>query len=149
VSQVLRNGNGAGTPAQPGRVHRREQRFEIPIEIEVSGIGRDGKAFHECAVTSNVSEWGCAFPLSVELKADDIIAVRVLSTNASDPAPTGQTMFQVVRVQRDKDGWAVGAWKMDGGDTWATTIQKIAKSKGREAESIAALPSPPRKVPGP
>jgi hypothetical protein len=96
-----------------------------------------------------VSEWGCAFPLSVELKPDDIIAVRVISKDMSEPAPTEQTMFQVVRVQRNQDGWEVGAWKMDGGDAWAATIQKIARLKVREPESIAASPSPPGKVPDP
>jgi hypothetical protein len=149
MSQVVKNRNGRDKPASRSRDQRREQRFEIAIQIEVSGIGRNGKAFHERTVTSNVSEWGCAFPLSVELNPDDIVAVRVISTNTTEAAPTGQAMFQVVRVRRDKDGWVVGAWKMDAGDRWATTIQKIAKLKGYEPESIAATPSPPREVPEP
>jgi PilZ domain len=143
MSQICRNRNGGDSHGAPaGREERREERFAIAIEIEVSGIGRDGKAFHQRTVTTNVSIWGCAFPLSVELKPDDIIAVRMISTTAKELPQTGQAMFQVVRVTREADGWAVAAWKMDGGDAWGDTVQNIAKSKGSDAPSHATTRDP-------
>jgi hypothetical protein len=49
---------------------RREVRYDVALEIEVSGIDQDGQAFHERTVTRDVSEWGCGFLVNTERKVD-------------------------------------------------------------------------------
>jgi len=43
---------------------RREDRFALPFEIEVSGINSDGEVFHVAVQTRNVSQWGCGIPFA-------------------------------------------------------------------------------------
>jgi hypothetical protein len=66
---------------------RREMRYEVPIEIEISGLDRKGLVFHERTLTRNVSEWGCGFTTLVELKVDDIIALRVFCPEVEESLP--------------------------------------------------------------
>ncbi|MGA8220249.1 MAG: PilZ domain-containing protein [Candidatus Acidiferrales bacterium] len=104
---------------------RRESRYAAKIEIEVSGINASGQMFHERTVTTNVSEWGCGFLLPIELKAGDIIVIRVNSADA--PAAAHQAMFQVMRVQQEAGIWTVGAWKLEGSDLWGGELERLGK----------------------
>jgi len=118
----------SGLERSIGRLEdRRDIRFEVPIEIEVSGIDRNHHVFHELTRTQNVSEWGCAFLLSVELKADDIVSLRVTSPEASEFAAARRSPFQIMRVSREKNGWLVGAYKVDNGDVWGVNLEQISK----------------------
>jgi hypothetical protein len=110
---------------------RREVRYPISIEIEVSGIDQDGQAFHERTVTKNVSEWGCSFLLSIELKPDDIVALRV----ALPKKESAQSLFQVLRVTREEARWSVAAWKVDGASAWGVDLEKVAKAAEGTRES--------------
>jgi hypothetical protein len=101
---------------------RREQRFEIAVEIEISGVSQIGNLFQERTMTRDISSWGCGFLTSVELKPDDIVAIRPIST--SDPqAPTRKSVFQVRRVSHEGNGWLVGAWKIDQEDVWGAILE--------------------------
>jgi hypothetical protein len=104
---------------------RREVRYAIPVAIVVTGTGRNGQMLHEPTVTTNISEWGCAFPLSVELAMDDIIAVRV--TPPAAPESARQSLFQVVRVTPQEGGWIVGAWKIDNEGLWGADLGRTAQ----------------------
>jgi hypothetical protein len=110
--------------AHPRR--RREARYTKPIAIEVSGIGRNGKPFHERTFTTNVSGEGCGFTTSVELKADDIVALTVTLQKSDASTQTRQSLFQIMRVMREATGWLVGAWKIDSGDFWGSDLAEIA-----------------------
>jgi hypothetical protein len=114
---------------------RREKRYSLPVEVEVSGIDRDGQVFRERTLTRNVSEWGCGFPVSVELKADDIIALRVIYSDVVKSPEVRQSLFQVRSVTREENGWLVGAWKVDEGKVWGTDLEKIAESEQGAADS--------------
>ena len=103
---------------------RFEERYEISIEIEVSGIDPNGKAFHNRTYTKNISSWGCAFLLPVELRVDDIVSVRMVSDNP-EKAPLRQSLFQVIRVTRELEGWLLGTWKMDSEDLWDAELEKL------------------------
>lgn len=116
--------------AEINQPERREMRYALAIEIEVSGIDRNGEIFREQAVTTNVSEWGCQFLLSMELKRDDIISLRMGFSGKDGLAPVQSSPFQVVRVTRDEGGWLVGAWKLGGSDIWGTALQEIVKGSG-------------------
>jgi hypothetical protein len=104
---------------------RREARHQARIEIEVSGIDPNGQMFQEQTVTTNVSEWGCGFMLSIELKPGDIVVVRVKATDQGE-GPR-QAMFQVMRAQHEESGWAVGAWKLKSGNIWGAQLEKLGK----------------------
>jgi hypothetical protein len=107
---------------------RREARYPISFDIEVSGVTRGGQPFHEKTATINVSEWGCGFLSAVELSPNDIISVRRLLNEHDAPAGSQrQAFFQVVRVERQADHWLIGAWKADGEDVWGTELDKLAK----------------------
>lgn len=104
---------------------RREARYAAKFEIEVSGIDASRQMFHERTVTTNVSEWGCGFLLPIELKAGDIVVIRVNTADAAGSAQMRQAMFQVMRAQREAGGWAVGAWKLEGSDLWAGELERL------------------------
>ena len=104
---------------------RRDVRYAIPIELEVSGINQKGAVFHERTFTRDVSEWGCSFVLSIELKADNIISICMATRDADERSPKRQSLFQVLRVTQEEDGWLVGAWKMDGESVWGTELGKL------------------------
>jgi PilZ domain len=126
-----RRKNGSGNDTKMASAHlqeRREVRYTVPIEIDVSGIDGDGEVFHERTLTRNVSQWGCGFMVSLELKPEDIVAIRVVSQDAEKSAPVRQSLFQVVRVTREENRWLVGAWKMDSGELWGIDLEKAAKA---------------------
>jgi len=106
---------------------RRELRYKVPIAIEISGINPNGEPFHERTITRNVSEWGCGFVISIELKESDMVALRVASRETGESVHARQTLFQVRRITREKDGWLVGAWKMESGNVWGADLEKIAE----------------------
>lgn len=114
---------------------RRESRYTVPIEIEISGVTQSGEVFHERTFTRDVSQWGCGFVTTVDLKADDMIALRVASRESGESVHARQSLFQVRRVSREDEGWLVGAWKMDSGDVWGADLKKIAKTEEGGLES--------------
>jgi len=109
---------------------RREERFALPFEVEVSGINRDGEVFHVTVQTRNVSQWGCGFLSPIELKKNDIVAIRVAVPEGPVAMQRPPIRFQVVRVDREDRGWAVGAWKMESDDAWGIELEKITQPQG-------------------
>jgi hypothetical protein len=128
---------------------RREIRYDVALEIEVSGIGQDAQAFHERTVTRDVSEWGCGFLVSTEMKVDDMIAIRMSSPDREGASPRPQCFYQVLRVKREGNRWLVGAWKMGGSDIWGSDLPRAAQSEGLGQEARKEEPiqgeNPPRK----
>jgi len=109
---------------------RREERFALPFEIEVSGISSDGEVFHVRVQTRNVSQWGCGFRSPIELKKNDIVAIRVAAPEGPGVIQRPPIRFQVVHVAREEKGWAIGAWKMESDDAWGIELQKMAQPQG-------------------
>ena len=109
---------------------RREERFALPFEIEVSGIKGDGEVFHVTVQTRNVSQWGCGFLSPAELKKDDIVAIRVAAPEGPVAMERPPIRFQVVRVDREERGWAIGAWKMESDDAWGIELEKMTQPQG-------------------
>ncbi|HWT87698.1 MAG TPA: PilZ domain-containing protein [Candidatus Angelobacter sp.] len=106
---------------------RREDRFALPFEIEVSGINSDGEVFHVAVQTRNVSQWGCGFLSPIELKKNDIVAIRVAVPEGPLAIERPPIRFQVVRAEREGNKWAIGAWKMEPDDAWGIELEKIAQ----------------------
>jgi hypothetical protein len=108
---------------------RREERFRLAIEIEVSGIDENGQMFRYNTVTNDVSEWGCAFLAPIQMQKDDLIALRVVSVNES-PTP-----FQVTNVVKQGDGWRIGTWKLGDADVWHVDLKKLSEQSNNESGS--------------
>jgi hypothetical protein len=126
---------GTATESQMAAAHlleRREPRYALNIEIGVSGIDQNGDVFHERTVTTNVSEWGCAFLLSVELRKDDILALHVVYSDKAQRNSPPEAMFQVMRVIPEGDQWFVGTWKMDAEDVWGSALETAADPEPAE-----------------
>jgi len=109
---------------------RREARYPVPFEIEVSGIDRNGSMFRQQARTHSVSTWGCGFLSATQLKKGDIISIRVLSGPGKETGFTPQLPFQVVYVQREGGGWSIGSVKMEEGEMWGADLKSLAHSHG-------------------
>jgi len=114
---------------------RRELRYKVSIPIEISGFDRAGNVFHERTVTKNVSEWGCGFLTSAELRVDDIIALQAVSAAPHEAMQTPRLMFQVVRVQPEEGRWFVGAWKMDVGSAWGVDLHELSDPEEASLQS--------------
>lgn len=106
---------------------RREERFGLPFEIEVSGINADGDVFHVIVQTRNVSQWGCGFLSPIELRKNDIVAIHVAAPEGPLAMQRPPIRFQIVRVDREAEGWAIGAWKMESDDAWGIELEKMAQ----------------------
>jgi len=122
--------NGEGGDARMASAHlgeRREVRYTLPIEVKLIGLDRNGEVFHERTFTRNVSGWGCVFLLSIELKTEDIFALRAISPDAREMAQARQSLFQVVRATPEGNGWLVAAWKMDEGNPWGNRLESLAE----------------------
>jgi hypothetical protein len=123
---------------------RREVRYAVAFEIEVSGITAEGEVFHERTFTRNVSEWGCGFVISLELKAANIIAIRRTSAEPVNATGHELSVFEVMRVAKEGDHWLVGAWKMDNIDVWGTELERLAAEEDRGREQRTAEKAEPQ-----
>jgi hypothetical protein len=122
--------------ASAHRSERREARYAISFEIEVTWLDQTGDLFHEKTSTINVSEWGCAFLSQLPLVIDDIVSVRrVISEASQQQSSPRQAFFQVVRTEQKPEGCLIGAWKMDDADCWGADLHGLAKPKESQLES--------------
>jgi len=137
MSDHHKDATGLDTPmASVHLSERREARYAISFEIEVSGLTSDGLPFHERTTTINVSKWGCGFFSSVALSTDDIVSVRRVCKPDEPPVPEQPpAFFQVMRVERKGQGWLIGAWKMGGEEVWGADLEKLAKPAESRLES--------------
>lgn len=126
-----RRSSETGREAKMASIHvdeRREARYAIAFDIEVSGMDRDGRVFRQRTTTINVSEWGCGFLCSTQLRKDDIVSIRQIPASAPDHHPAADAvLFQVVRSERTPKGWLVGVWKMDSQRPWSVLLDESAE----------------------
>jgi hypothetical protein len=98
-----------GSRQAVGADRRRTRRVPLTFQIEVSGIDRNGTAFRERAITTNVNENGCRFDLVWQLFPGDLISISVISAHREGLKKDSPTVFQVVWVEPSDMGWSVGA----------------------------------------
>ncbi len=90
---------------------RREARYEVPIEVEISGLDRTGQVFRERTFTKDVSEWGCGFIVVGGIKVDDIVAVSLVAPGVPEELPRGRRRFSrwcECRGKRVAGSWGLG-----------------------------------------
>ena len=110
--------SGSLATIDPGR----ERRFPVQLPLDVCGFNRLGRFFTERGETCDVSNGGCKFTLETEIARGAIVALRVVGqqkNRSKDPAPV---LFQVARVERNSNTWAVGAWKLQRDEPWSDSF---------------------------
>ena len=112
---------------------RMEPRYAINFQIEVSDIDRMGQVFRIRTLTQNASKWGCGFTSPVELKKDNIVAIRAIPEDRTAPL-RDPVFFRIVRVQAEGDNWQIGAWKMADCNVWAPISKRWPPCHPRPAE---------------
>jgi hypothetical protein len=114
---------------------RREARLAVAVAISVSGVDTQGRVFHEQTLTTDVSTWGCGFQISVELKVNAIVALRAIPSEKRASGAIKQSLFQVVRVAGEANGWLVGVWKVDSDNFWSAEVDEMIKREERAQEA--------------
>ena len=104
--------------AEASRDRRREKRIPLVFPIEVSGFDRNGRFFSERTVTADVSENGCRFQLKTQVERGAVLAIKLISRQTNRPQPERPLLFEVARVAEEKNGWILGAAKLQPESLW-------------------------------
>ena len=105
-------------PSKKRSETRSETRSEVRLSVTVYGFATTGKLFVEHCATRNVSHSGCCIHLQTRPQADAALALRLLRWGRSAKAAS-QLLYQVVWVQKDGDGWLVGASSLGPADLYS------------------------------
>jgi hypothetical protein len=97
---------------------RSERRSDARLAVTVYGFATTGKLFVEHCSTRNVSHSGCCIHLRTLPQADTALALRLLRWGLSAKG-AAQLLYQVVWVQKDGDGWLVGASSLGPADLYS------------------------------
>lgn len=97
---------------------RAEKRSEVRLAVTVYGFATTGKLFVEHCATRNVSHSGCCIHLQTRPQADAALALRLLRWGLSAKGAS-QLLYQIVWVQKDGDGWLVGASSLGPADLYS------------------------------
>jgi hypothetical protein len=87
---------------------RSERRSDARLAVTVYGFATTGRLFVEHCSTRNVSHSGCCIHLRTLPQADTALALRLLRWGLSAKG-AAQLLYQVMWVQKDGNGWLVGA----------------------------------------
>ena len=101
---------------QPNHERRRGKRIHLSFHVEVCGVA-NGVPFVDQASASDVSDRGCQIVLSRQLKAGDLLTLRVIR-QIQDDVNDRTFLYQVVWVEICADAWSLGLAAMDGGNPW-------------------------------
>jgi len=97
---------------------RSEGRSDVQLAVTVYGFVTTGKLFVEHCSTRNVSHSGCCVHLRTQPQADTALALRLLRWGLSAKR-AAQLLYQVVWIQKDADGWLVGASSLGPADLYS------------------------------
>jgi hypothetical protein len=97
---------------------RSERRSDVRLAVTVYGFATTGRLFIEHCSTRNVSHSGCCIHLRTLPQADTALALRLLRWGLSAKG-AAQLLYQVVWVQKDGDGWLVGASSLGPADLYS------------------------------
>jgi hypothetical protein len=125
---------------------RHEARYMVPIEIEVSGIKKNRALFREMTLTRDVSSWGCSFPLPMKLLSNDIVLVRLAKGNLPENQAVRRSLFQVLRVTRERNGWLIAAWKLEDHDLWGNLLKENDPARQSRNSRKSGLDNPRRRA---
>jgi hypothetical protein len=108
-------------PSKKRSETRSETRSEVRLAVTVYGFATTGKLFVEHCATRNVSHSGCCIHLQTRPQADAALALRLLRWGLSAKAAS-QLLYQIVWVQKDGDGWLIGASSLGPADLYSLAL---------------------------
>lgn len=111
----------AALSKQASQDRRKGKRLSLNFPVEVSGFDRTGRMFCERTTTLDISEAGCRFQLQTPLEREDVVAIKLLSPRSNRHAAK-PTLFRIIWVAREAEGWAVGALKLQQDNPWHVTF---------------------------
>ena len=111
-------------PSKKRSETRSERRSEVRLAVTVYGFATTGKLFVEHCATRNVSHSGCCIRLQTRPQADAALALRLLRWGLSAKAAS-QLLYQIVWVQKDGDGWLIGASSLGPADLYSLAFPGI------------------------
>ena len=97
---------------------RKGKRVPLAFPIEVSGLDRSGRMFSEKTSTCDISEVGCRFLVKTQLERGDVVAIKLISRTNGHAPESKPLLFQIVWVNCEADGWAVGALQLQKENLW-------------------------------
>ena len=112
--------SGESIASQVEQEHRKQQRFAMPIPIQVAGQDCHGRFFCEATQTEDESEAGCRFALrNAELAPGAVVAIQVISRKPGIVPPKRPAFFEVQWCEHEPDGrWDIGALKVRREGIW-------------------------------
>jgi PilZ domain len=100
----------------------RERRFPAQLPIDICGFNRLGRFFTERGEMRDVSSTGCKFTLETEITRGAIVALCIIGPQKKRDKNPEPVLFQVARVERSSNTWAVGAWKLQRDEPWSESF---------------------------
>ena len=108
-----------------GEERRRTKRVPLSFQIEVSGRDRNGAAFCERAMTSDVNHGGCKFDLLWELKPGDLVSIALVPKDRHLTGAQPPIIFQVVWVEPGELGWTIGVTALQDRNIWHMSFPTV------------------------
>ena len=112
---------------------RHEKRFPLDHRGQIKMIDKDGRLLMEEVTLEDWSDAGCRFVSSIPLKAGDIVAIKPLEKDETNPDDREPHLFEVTWTNRRIAFWVAGAIKLQG--------EKLAIFKFPPANSTPGRPS--------
>jgi PilZ domain-containing protein len=99
---------------------RRGQRVPLAFHVEVSGIGVNGIPYCDHAAASDVSDRGCQVHLTREVRAGDLLTIRVVRREEPADDQESPFLYQAVWVEPTENGggWIAGLSALEPGNPW-------------------------------
>ncbi len=109
---------------------RKGKRVPLTFPIEISGFDRTARLFSERTKTTDISEVGCRFlAKKTRLAPGDVVAIKLLSRGDEQSSASKPLLFQIIWVQRELEGWTVGALKLQPENIWHVTFPPANQTK--------------------
>jgi len=101
---------------------RRRKRLFLSFPVEISGVDKHGRKFMERTKTEDISDAGCRMHIKSPLRSGDFVDIQLVPPPAVRSADGNSMRFQIVWVQPENGGWAIGAKKVDKEKMWKVTF---------------------------
>jgi hypothetical protein len=101
---------------------RRGKRLFLNFSVEIAGFDEKGRSFVERTKTEDISEFGCRLNTSFHMKCGDQVQIKLIAPQGAKFPEEPAQQFEVMRVDKEKSGWSIGARKSTNEKLWKVTF---------------------------